>query len=152
MLETVVVMGIFAIVAGAALFVSMETYRGSNFRSDRDLLVAALQRARAQAMSNICFDDGGATFTCTDGMPHGVKILPGKVIVFEGSSYAARTSAADAEFKTNVLSVSGADEIVFAQLSGTTACGSGCTAILSDGAGHISIATTTAVGRIYWSN
>ncbi len=148
MLEVLVVMGIFVLVGGFALLVSMESFHGSNFRTDRNTLIAALQRARAQAVNNICLGP-----VCTDGKPHGVKILPGgSIVIFEGATYATRDAGVDAIFHTNAAAMSGANEFVFSQLSGTTSCASGCAVTMTDQAGHISTATTSAEGRIYWSN
>ncbi len=143
--EVLVVLGMLLLIGSLALLVSMETYRGSQFRADRAVLVAALQRARAQAINNMCIGAG-----CTDGKPHGIKILPKTVVVFQGESYVGRDAPIDVSFGIN-SSVAGADEVVFSQLSGTTTCGSGCTMRIDDG-GHLSYATTTAEGRIYWSN
>ena len=135
-------------VGGLALFVSMETYHGSSFRSDRDLLVAALQHARAQAMNNICLGTG-----CTDGKPHGVYIQSDKYIVFQGGTYNSSDSN-NAEFDSTITTTKTPStlEIVFSQLSGTTSCSNECAVTLTDQSGHVSIATTTAEGRIYWSN
>ena len=69
MIEILVVIGLFAIAGGFALWVSMESYRGSSFFADRDMFVAVLQRARAEAVNNVCLGAG-----CTDGKPHGVHI------------------------------------------------------------------------------
>lgn len=147
--EILVVMGIFIMVGGLALFVSMETYRGASFRSDRDLLIAALQHARAQAMNNICF---GACIG-NDGQPHGVHIQSDKYIIFQGSTYDSSDSN-NAAFDSTITTVKtpATLDIVFSQLSGTTSCSSECAVTLTDQTGHVSVATTTAEGRIYWSN
>src|SRR4051812_38879538 len=68
LIEILVVMGLLVLMSGFGLFVSMETYQGSNFSCDRSLFVAALQRARAQAIHNMCYG------TCTDGVAHGVHV------------------------------------------------------------------------------
>jgi prepilin-type N-terminal cleavage/methylation domain-containing protein len=149
MIEVLLVMALIALVGAFALFVSLDTYRSSSFRSDRNLLVAALQRARAQAMNNICFDDGGATFTCADGKPHGVKILSNQIVVFQGSTYTGRDVAVDAPFKTNVTTVSGASEVVFSQLSGTSTVS---TITLTDQSGHSSAISINSEGKIAWTN
>lgn len=146
--EILVTMGIFIMVGGFALFVSMETYRGASFRSDRDLLIAALQRARAQAMNNTCFGAG-----CADGEAHGVHIQSDKYVIFQGNTYNSgdpNNAAFDSTITTTKTPAT--LDIVFSQLSGTTSCSSECGVTLTDQAGHVSVATTTAEGRVYWSN
>ena len=142
--EVLIVMGILVIVGGFALFVSMETYRGSNFRSDRNLLVATLQRARAEAMNNIC------TGTCTDGEPHGVHVQSDAYIIFQGSSYNANDSN-NAPFDSNtiVTKTPSSLDVVFSQLSGTT---TPVMITLSDSAGHVSTTTISSGGQITWTN
>lgn len=143
MLEMLVVMGILALVGGFALFVSMETYRGSNFRSDRDLLVATLERARAQAMNNVCVG------TCTDGKPHGVHIQSDEYVLFQGSAYDVSDST-NSTFasNTNVTKNPATLDIVFSQLSGTTSAKS---ITLSSGQGTSTISVESS-GRIIWTN
>lgn len=142
--EVIVVMGIFAMVGGFALFVSMETFRGSNFRSDRDLLVATLQRARAQSMNNVCLG------TCTDGKPHGVKILPDNtLVIFQGATYETRDTSVDAVFTMNTATMTGTDEFVFSQLSGTSTAAE---VALTDPSGRISTTTVNVEGKISWTH
>jgi len=146
--EVIVVMGIFAMVGGFALFVSMETYRGSSFHSDRNLLVATLQRARAQAINNICLG------TCTDGKKHGVAIrpteYPDSYVIFQTSNdYAARDVPQDAPFEASPISgQTGDSEIVFEYLSGN----SNPASITLTGEGHTSVITIGAEGQITWTN
>jgi len=145
MLEMIVVMGIFALVGGTALFVSMETFHGSNFRSDRNLLAAALQHARAQSMNNMCLGAG-----CADGKPHGVKILPdNSIVLFQGASYATRDASVDSVFHLNIAAATGANEIVFSQLSGASVA---TTVSVTDQAGHVSTMTISSEGRIAWTH
>ncbi len=145
MIEMLVVMSIFILVSGLALFVSLETFRGSVFRSDRTLIVSALQRARAQSMNNKCFGEG-----CTDGKPHGVKVLPNKtIIIFQGATYATRDSDVDAVFVLNIATSTGSDEFVFSRLAGSS---TGGTIALIDQLGHASVATVGPEGNIIWTN
>ncbi len=147
MIETLVVMGIFALIGGLALFVSMETYRSSSFRSDRDLLVAVLQRARAQAINNVCF----GTCTDNDGQPHGVRIESDQYIIFQGDTYSS-SDPNNAAFDSNPLSNrTGATEIVFEQLSGDTSCSPTCEISLTQGS-QSSVISVTSNGRISWTN
>jgi len=138
-------MGIFIMVGGLALFVSMETYRGSSFRSDRDLLVAALQHARAQAMNNICFGTG-----CADGEAHGVHIQSDKYIVFQGSIYDS-SDLNNAAFDSTITTTKtpATLNILFSQLSGNS---TPATITLTDVEGHTSAISVSAEGQISWTN
>ena len=73
LIEILVVVGIFAILATYALFLSMDFYRRYSFRSERDILVNVLQRTRTRALSNI------------NASAHGVRIEPGQYTIFQGS-------------------------------------------------------------------
>ena len=139
MIEVLVVMGLVAIVGSLALFLSMDSYRASSFRADRDLLITLLQHARAQAIHNVC-----ASPSCTDGKPHGVHIQSDAYVLFEGSSYAPE-DAMNAPFQHSPLtSVSGPD-IVFSALSGNpVATGT----ITLTAARHTSVITVNPFGRI----
>ena len=143
--EVLIVMGIFVLVGGFALFVSMETYRGSNFRSDRDLLVATLQRARAESMNNICL---GSPCSGNDGKPHGVSFQGGKYVIFQGSSYVTRDAAVDAAFDASPAFTHPSFEIVFSQLTGNATPG----VINLSGQGKTSDVHVEANGRIWWTN
>lgn len=157
--EVLVVMGILAIVGGFALFVSMDAYRSSNFGSDRDLLIATLQRARAQAMNNVCL--GSAADCNSDGKKHGVAIKPSdhpnSFVIFQSASdYAGRSvsdKAQDAMFPANpgsafTITPSAAD-IVFAQLSGIVPV---ALKIEVDQAGHKAEVHIETNGRIWTEN
>jgi prepilin-type N-terminal cleavage/methylation domain-containing protein len=146
MIEVLVVIGMIVLVGGFALFVSMESYRGSAFRSDRDLLVSVLQHARAQAMNNICLG------TCADGRPHGVHIQSDAYTIFqdEGSGY-DEDDVLNASFESSTIVVKNPTtlDIIFDQLSGNT---SPSTVTLTDAAGHSSTISVNAEGQITWTN
>ena len=145
MIELLVVMGMFLFAADFALFVSVDTLRGSAYRSDRSILITALQRARAQAMNNECF-----VISCVDGKRHGVKILPNStMVVFQGATYATRDTAADAVFSLGIATTTGASEFVFSQLAATSTGGA---VTVVDQNGHTSIVTVGAEGSIIWTN
>ena len=150
MIEVLVVIAIFAIVAGLGMYASMDSYRGSNFRNDRNLLIAALQRARAQSINNICLG------TCTDGKVHGVAIRPGGVltyVIFQTSSdYAGRE--ADSQYDvifpstpTTIITPATA-EITFERLTGNSTFQT----IQLDGGGKTSVIEINLQGRISWTN
>lgn len=146
MIELLVVFALVAIVGGFTLLVSMDTLRASVSRSDRDLIVSTLQRARSQAMNNVCVGSG-----CTDGKAHGVKIdvVNKKIILFQGATYVAGDPA-NAEFELNTNTITGADEIVFQQLSGNTAAQTKTT--VTDDRGQASEITVEPWGQIVWTH
>jgi prepilin-type N-terminal cleavage/methylation domain-containing protein len=112
--EIIITMAMFAAVGSLSIIVGLDTYRNFIFRSQRDTLVMALLAARSQAVNNICFGS-----SCTDGKPHGVAILTGQYVIFQGASYASRDAAFDQAFQANTLvNHLGASEVDFAQLSG----------------------------------
>lgn len=149
LLEVMVVMGLIAIVGSVGLYFGLDAFRGYSFHSDRDLLVVALQHARAQAVSNICLND--PTSPCTDGRPHGVHVGAGTYALFQGGSYATRDTTIDVtiEMSPNTV-VGGVSEIVFKQLSGDVSTPGDIT--LSEGTGRTSVISIGSEGQIIWIN
>lgn len=163
MIEFLITMGMFTIVAGIALFINMQSYRASNFRTDRDLLIATLQRARSQAISNICL----GTCSGNDGLKHGVAIRPsdhpGAFVIFQTTSdYASRgatNSAVDTVIVASSSQATGIASVVFDQLSGNVSsvtsavCPVGTPrCIVLTGDGHVSTTTISSDGQITWTN
>ncbi len=151
MLEVLVVVAIFGIVGSLGLYATMNSYHGSNFRNDRNLLIATLQRARAQSINNICLG------TCPDGRKHGVKILtptppatPSYVIFQTTNGYdSGRDAAYDVIFQAAPTTArSGDDEVVFEQLTGNA----GATTITLTGGGRTSVITIESLGSISWTD
>ena len=142
-IEVLVVVGIFFIVSGLGLFVSLESYRGSCFNADRDLLVALLERARAESMSNTCYG------SCTDGMPHGVHVdtANNTYVIFQGAAYAS-ADPINSSFEANPSIIKTGSDVVFSELTGATV---GATFTLSGG-GRISTVTISTDGQISWTN
>ncbi|OGG91506.1 hypothetical protein A3H16_03425 [Candidatus Kaiserbacteria bacterium RIFCSPLOWO2_12_FULL_53_8] len=88
-----IVMALVTIVGAFGLLLGTDSYRGYSFHSDHDILVAALQHARSQAIGNVCLGEG-----CTHGMPHGVFIdaAHNRYVIFQGTNYATRDGEVDA--------------------------------------------------------
>lgn len=115
LIEVLVSITLLAVLAGFSLTVTLDSYRSYNFRSQQELLVSLLQRARAQAMANI------------NQMPHGLHLdaASASYTLFQGGSFAYRDPSQDLIFTGNsVQSLSGLSDIIFTQLSGTTTAGS----------------------------
>jgi prepilin-type N-terminal cleavage/methylation domain-containing protein len=143
MIEIMVVMGVFVVLASIALHFTIHSFQGSSVHSDRDEFVALLQRARAQSISNVC--NGSA---CTDGVAHGVAIIGSQYVLFQGESYATRDADQDAVFEaTELVARSGSSEVVFTQLSGTTT-GAQFVHVSSL---YVSTTTVESNGRIWWT-
>jgi len=136
LIEIVVVMGLFAVLAGFGLFLSFDFYRSYAFRAERDMVISILQKARSQALNNI------------RETPHGVHLQNDSYILFQGSSYAVADHAFD-QVVDAAPSISriGLSEVVFTQLSGG-ANASG-TIDITDGLRTVSISINNA-GRISW--
>ena len=105
--EVLIVLGLFVVLVSFGLFVSMDFYRGSSFRSERNTVVSILTKARNQSLNNV------------NEAPHGVFFPAGAYVLFQGPSYASRTTAFDETITaTPTVTRSGLSEIVFSQLSG----------------------------------
>ena len=145
LIEILLVLGLLAVIAGVSLVMGMDSYRGNSFRSDRDLLVAALEHARAESINAICLGSN-----CTDAAPHGVSIQSDSYVIFQGASYNSRDQAEDNVIPASALvSHAGLSDVVFSVLSATSTAGQ---IVLSDDSGHSSTITIGSLGQISWSN
>lgn len=68
-MEVLVVLAIFIGLLALGLFMSLETFRGTIFRSERSTIVSLLSRARSRAMSNyfgvpwgLCYDSASPQY------------------------------------------------------------------------------------------
>jgi prepilin-type N-terminal cleavage/methylation domain-containing protein len=150
LIEVVIVIGLIVIIAAFTLVVSLDDYRGYGFRNERDVVVAVLQKARSQAINNMCFGD-----SCTDGVPHGVYFgTPGKYVIFQGAGYNPTDEWNEVIVaENNAVSVSGMDRVTFDRLSGdATIFPPASTLVFTDERGKESIFTIEDNGRISWTN
>jgi len=148
LIEILVVLTIFVLIAGFALFVSMESYRGSSFRSERDTAVNVLQKARSQAMSNICLG------SCTDGKQHGVHFTATQYIIFQGATYNSGDATNQAVPVNNAVTITDTSgnpptDIIFSQLDAATTA---ATVRIKDNSGHSSDISVNTEGQITWTN
>ena len=149
LIEIIVVMALITMMATLTLATSMDSFRGYSYRNERDAIVNSLQRARSQAISNICLG------TCTTGMPHGVHFNANSYTIFQGIDYASRDIIADEIIRMNpAISATGPTDIIFAELSGdVTATPAGALdLIVKDTTGHTSTITLNSEGQIKWTN
>jgi prepilin-type N-terminal cleavage/methylation domain-containing protein len=151
LIELIVVIGLITIIAGFGMIVSIDDYRGYSFRSERDIIVSALQKARSQATNNMCY---GAA--CTDGLAHGVYFgTPGHYIIFQGTTYSAGDPInEDIVAKNASAVVTGVTSVLFTELSGNAIIVPSVPGSVSvtDVGNHTSFITIEPSGRIWWSN
>ena len=145
LIELLVVIGLFATVAAFALVMSMDTYRGATYHSERDMVIAALQKARSQAISSVCMGAG-----CIDGKPHGVHFQTGQYIIFQGTSYSPSDPTNEIiNARNKAVSIAGATDVVFSLLSATATA---ATLTFGDGFGHAASISIGSEGQISWTN
>jgi|GEM_PF-627111 len=147
MVEMLVVVGLIALITALGLSMSMDSYRRFSFRNDRDAAVAALQRARAQAINNVCL---GAA--CSDGKRHGVYFdnTAHQMVIFQGDNYVTRETAVDEiiKFESSTTQVNPVAEVVFDQLSGSNHSGGSTPVNMNNSAGQTAALSVNSVGRI----
>ena len=144
LIEVLITIGLLGLIAGLGVFVSMDSYRGNLFRAERNIVVSILQKARSQAIHNVCVGS-----VCADGQLHGVHFDPNQYAIFQGAIYnPADINNEVIQANSNVHN-SGLANIVFSQLEGTT---SGGTLTLTDNSGHTSAITINNEGQIIWTN
>ncbi|OGE82839.1 MAG: hypothetical protein A2846_04330 [Candidatus Doudnabacteria bacterium RIFCSPHIGHO2_01_FULL_49_9] len=107
LMELLVVLGLFAILLGAGVPITLGMYRQYSFHSERDMLVSIIAKARTQALSNV------------NEAPHGLAIAGGNYIIFEGADYASRVQSLDEIIPANptITFTGSTSEITFAQLT-----------------------------------
>ncbi len=125
-IELLVVIGIFAILATLGLFYSMDFYRTYAASSDQNTLLSTLIKARARSVANISQHQHGVCLDLTNK----------KYYMFQGNGPSLVYSPT-----ASVESVPGgepapgscpaANQIVFDQISGNTACSPECTFTLN---------------------
>ena len=112
LMEIVITVAIFSLLIALGLFMSMETFRGVSYRSEVDVIVSLLQKARSRAMNNI------------EQAPWGVCYDPPNYLVFKGSDCNAAFALDRVEANASVAAASDFDStfppVVFSQLSGQT--------------------------------
>lgn len=149
LLEILVVMGLVLVVVAFGLIVSFDDYRGFNFRNERDIVVNVIQKARSQAVNNMCFGTG-----CTDGKDHGVYFgTTGQYVIFQGATYASRDVAVDEviEARDDATILSGVESVVFHRLRADAVVTGGSTLTVTQST-HTSTITIEPEGRVWWSN
>ncbi len=114
LIEIIVVIAVFTIVLGLGLFMTMDSYKGYSFRSERDVVVSVLGQARSRAVNNmyqtrwgVCYDNVGKNY-----------------VLFRGSTYTAGAATNEPIPANQAVTLSGfplcssASWVVFEQLTG----------------------------------
>jgi Tfp pilus assembly protein FimT len=104
-----IVIGMLTVIFSLGVFFSLDIWRGTSFRSERDIVVSILTKARSRAMANQNESSWGA---CLFG---------GMYVIFQGSTCAAGDTISPSGSATTSWPIGG---IVFDQLSGDSAGGS----------------------------
>ena len=162
LIELIMIMGLVIALGALALFVSLDSFRGYLYHTDRDLLITALQHARAEAIGSVCLD--GGTTSCVGAVAHGVHIdteggFIQDYVVFQGMNYQADDPANALIGASGALTLATSDssdvsEIVFKPSSGQVGVlgASGSTMVLVDTVGRVSTTTIGDEGQISWTH
>ena len=136
LIEILVVTAIFTVALGLGLFMSMDTYRAYNARSEAGTVISLLQKARSRAMANI------------NQSPWGVCYISPDYILFKGSNctVGAANESIQASANVSITGLSAAAPVVFAELSGTTTGG----VVVITQNGRTSTTTVNYEGTIIW--
>lgn len=149
LIEVIVSIGIFAMIVGLGLLISVNFYRGSSYKSERNNIVSVLKKARGQSLSNI------------NQVRHGVRFQasPLKYIIFECpsatpqcASYTASSAdlVIETQYSISVLSPALPFDIVFDQVGGSCVnCLNPTNIQVSDGIKQYTISINSE-GRIDW--
>lgn len=109
LIEVLIGIAILSALIGLGLFLSMDFYRTFTSQADKSMFISILQKARTQSLSNI------------NQREHGVKLVGGNFILFQGPSYDGRDASFDEIFPANpAMAVvwPAPSEVVFGRLSG----------------------------------
>lgn len=135
LIEIMIAMGIASILFAISLPITFEFYQNYQIASERDTVLSLLREARSQAMINL-----GNT-------NHGLYISPTAYTVFQGTSYATRSTALDQTHpRTKAITITGSTEIIFNARSGQTSA-----SIISFSYGtHIYKINVNSEGMVDW--
>jgi Tfp pilus assembly protein FimT len=152
LIEILIVIGILIVIIMFGLFLSFDFYRNYSFRSERNIIISVLQRARSQSMNNINQVRHGVHFQASPTLQYIMYECPGNILP---CTYAASSAdiVVNSSYSINVTSPSLPFDVVFDQLNGRC-IGANCTTAplamtISDGVRFYNIAINSE-GRIDW--
>ena len=132
-----VVIAILSTLVGLGLFMSIDSYRAYISRSEREVVVSVLERARSRAMANIRQTAWGVCYITPD------------YVIFRGNTCtpgAATNEPIPGNPNATITGLDVASPVVFTQLSGATA---GATVTVTEGA-RVSTIVINHEGTIIW--
>ncbi len=133
LIELLVVIALIIVISSIGMLLSLDFYRTYAFKSESDIIISMLQKARNQSLSNI------------NQKPHGIHFETGKYVLYQGSSYnAADTNNLVVTSAPTVSATATPTNILFDQLTGSATAGS--ITLTSNGA--TKIINVNAEGRI----
>lgn len=138
LIEVLLVLGLLVALSSVGLFYSVDSFRRSQFRAERDMVASVLGQARAQSMANV------------DEQPHGVHISPSAYILFSGSTFNAADSNNRSYPASGVISHTGMTDVVFEQVSGNATVTGGSLTFSHEASQ--SVITINNVGQINWTH
>lgn len=146
LIEILVVLGLIAVLLSLGLTMNMNTFKDYLFRNDKNSVIVALQKARSQAINNLCVGPD-----CGSGLPHGVHFEKGFFTIFQGQIYSDDDPANErSDFDYGEFYVSGLTNVVFSELTAdVTQPGE---LLLNDNSGRVSKITVNSQGGISWTN
>lgn len=134
LIEIIVVIAIFGALIALGLFMSMETFRGTLFRSEQDIVVSVLQKARSRAMANMYQTSWGVCYITPD------------YVIFRGTECTAGLPTNETIPASPASAVTFSAPIIFSQLSATTI--GGTITLMQDG--RTSTIAVNQEGTIGW--
>lgn len=145
LIEVIITITLFSMLLSLGVILSMDVYRGTLYRSTRQVLISSLTTARGRALSNMYQS------------PHGVCYLAPNFIIFRGTTYSASSAfnetvpgnpAVTLTATGNFFTCGSGTGIVFSQLSATTSNNGTITVAES---GHASeTVSVNSLGTIIW--
>jgi prepilin-type N-terminal cleavage/methylation domain-containing protein len=146
LIEVVVVLGLFVAILAMTAFIGTQSYRRYAFYTQRSLAISALQKARSQALDNLCLGSN-----CSGGQAHGVHFsADGQCEIFQGLNFNPADPANETVCEDQSVPFEPVDA-VFLPLSADSAAGP-VSLSLSDALGHSAKIAVGAFGQISWTN
>lgn len=145
LMEVIVTIALMSVLLGLGLILSMDVYRGTIYRSTRQVLISSLSTARGKSLSNL-FQS-----------PHGVCYLAPDFVIFRGTTYVANSTlnetvpgnpAVTLSSAGSFFNCAGGTGIVFSQLAATTS-NTGIITVSESGHADETV-SVNSLGTIIW--
>lgn len=142
LIEIIIVTAILGIILSLGLFIGVDFFRSYSLRSEENVIVSVLQKARGQSINNINEKKHGVHFEVSPDL---------KYIIFEGPSYDPSNPTNTIIKSAYGITISGLPiDIIFEQLSGNcVSCASPVEIKVNDGVREYAIKINSE-GQIDW--